>query len=207
MTLPTIDQEKTTFQPLPPDVYHAKLLEIEPKEGLYGPFWTWKFEVDANEVPKDGDYSTWQWAFTNCNLNPLSTSKGSPRKIVAALLGRALKDEEFRIEGGEEYEALVGMPCRLSIGIGKSKKDGEPRNEVNAVLPLKKSANEVPPAQSAPALISRKNELKKQLQAEGKYDDFVAWYTDKYNSPFDKIKPLDMAAVIEEMEARADLEF
>ena len=201
MSLPTIYEEKTEFQPLPPDVYHATLLSIEPKDGQYGPFWTWKFEVDESEVP-EGDYSTWQWAFSNCNLHPKSTSKKSPRAFASALVGRDLNDDEFIEEGGAEYEALVGKKCRLSLGIEKTQ-EGKSRNRVLGVLPLK-----VNKAKEASPLSARYMELGQDLK---KYPEqlakFKTWYALEYRGKFEEQTPAAQEEILQKMTELNDVEF
>ena len=137
MGLTTIDEEKTQYALVEPETYEMVLRELEEKQGQFGPYWSWKWEID-----EDGLQGRFVWDISNNNVHPAKANEdGSPRKRATALMGRPLADSEFRTP--VEYEDLIGRRARGAIGIKKDKK-GVDRNVIDGFYYSKRGQDPAP---------------------------------------------------------------
>src|SRR3982751_4769629 len=117
--LPYRNEEKTKFAPVPADVWDVRCLDITPKEGQYGTYWSWKFEITQH--PHAG---RWLWMSTHNNLSPNAKSKSTgPRELASILLGRVLDDDEL-LTGRDYLDQLIGLPARGAVGVVPGRLDG-----------------------------------------------------------------------------------
>lgn len=142
------DTSASTYQPLPADVYTLRLVDIEEKAGQFGPYWTWKFEIDADELPEPAEpgkeWKSLHWLFTSNRTNPgvqFKNKTKSPRLAAEALLGRKLGPAEF--VDGDDYMDLIDRRCRGTIT--QVSVDGVTRNEIASLLPLRGQRAVIPP--------------------------------------------------------------
>lgn len=209
MPLTTQYKEKQTYPVIPADVYEGRLVDIEEKEGQYGPYWLWKGEL--TEPPYEGRLV---WVRTNNNVHPSSTSKTSPRPVGAAFLGKPPKDNE--LISPEEYMDLIGRPARFVL-IEVEGKDGNPTNGVSAVLSMKGGNGADAPSTPQKQIdfeplkterLERYKAMTDQLKKEPDvWEKFKAWYKGAYKVKFEELGDKDQAAVIAKMDSMADLDF
>lgn len=221
MPLTTDKTEKETYQPLPKDVYNSALRDITEGSGERGTWWRWDFEVDSAETPPTGLWKTKASLFTSNNVHPDNKSKNSPRLVVAALLGRAIEDGEFCEP--EEYEDLLGTPCRLAVAPIVSKKDGKLYNDIETVLSVRKQTITGTTRQPNPErpMINFEAVQQRQQEEQGyirryelaknalgwdndKVRDAVEWNTQAPEAkPFHKLATEHQAELLTYMEAEA----
>lgn len=108
-------------------IYTMRLAEVSAATGDKGPYWIWKFQVpEDTEEEHAKRYKKWnQWLNTS-----LSEASAWRLKDVFAAFG---------VSTDTDTDELIGARVRVQIGsgvIGKGKRAGEPKNEVEKVLPL-----------------------------------------------------------------------
>jgi hypothetical protein len=119
--------------------YTVELRDITDKPGQFGPQWQWKFEVTEDNLPEpvEGkEWKTFQWHYTTVKVNPNAVHKKmvrSPRYVAEALMGRALRPDEFLTDA--EYEDLIGKRCKAKII--ETDGDGRVFNDIVGFLPLR----------------------------------------------------------------------
>lgn len=177
MSLSVINKEKQEFAPVPAGVYNLRLIDIVEKEGQYGPYWIWRFEIVDH--PYTGK---WVTVLTDNNINANYVRKAGklgPRDLVAVLTGTVPNEEEFT--DGAEYLNLIGLPAQGAVTIGKSTKDGSAINILNAVLPPRAGAiggYEAPPQTSAQASFDEGMEHSELLSRYLNLKRALGWETD-----------------------------
>lgn len=117
--------EPRTFTPIPTGSYAARVMEVEPTEGRFGPQWRWTFHL-GNVENVDGDVE--EKTLTYYTPNYIS-SKNKLGKMLAAL--RIPIDEPFNSDD------LIGRTVTLSV-VEAVREDGSVGNNIDAVLPPRK---------------------------------------------------------------------
>lgn len=136
--------QKKTYDPLPKDVYHCELLEVEDREeqGYMTSEMVTKINFQFVVIEEGEHYG--RRLFQNCSTK-LSKYKGGSnlyKTLVGLNGGKELTDEQMAdpeaVAGPDALNELIGTQVRLSVGQKEKKtKPGEYRNIIESFLPVK----------------------------------------------------------------------
>jgi len=127
--------EQTVYEVLPAGQYPAKVVDVQEKQGNWGPFLKLMFEVEGGE-------------HAGMTITGVASAKFSNRsklyKWVRALYGQAIP-KAYTLETSN----LLGRHCILGLEVIED--DGTEFNRVESISPARKQQAAKPAAPAAPA--------------------------------------------------------
>lgn len=126
-TAAEVEKAEDGFQPVPDGVYILELREdVEVAEGPRGTYWKWAFQIPESHDGEDLEYSGRRF-WTNTSL-----SKESFWKLKEVF-------KAFGVSADTDTEDLVKQRVKAVIITGTVQagaKKGQPRNEIDKLLPI-----------------------------------------------------------------------